>query len=74
VSRLFLHCGICARKQADGLISRGFWGHVAVASVEVHACPSCKEQHSDWETRLLLIANNGTHAQPESPRFGATYR
>lgn len=57
MSRLFLHCEICARKQADGLISRGFWGHVVVEQVEVHACPTCKESYPDWAERLRAPLN-----------------
>ena len=25
---LYLTCGLCGRKQADGLLSRGHWGHL----------------------------------------------
>lgn len=75
MSRLFLSCGFCGRKQADGLISRGFWGHVEIdGSTTLRACPTCKEQYSDWENRLLVIANGGTHGESDSSRFGATYR
>ena len=53
MSRLFLYCGLCGRQQADGLLSRGYWGHLEVTSTYVlRACPTCKEQHSDWEGRL----------------------
>ena len=52
MSRLFLYCGLCGRQQADGLLSRGYWGHLEVSSTYVlRACPTCKE-HPDWEGRL----------------------
>ena len=53
MSRLFLHCGLCGRKQADGLLSRGFWGHLELGEDRaLRACPTCKEQHVDWASRL----------------------
>jgi hypothetical protein len=53
MSSLYLHCGLCGRKQADGLLSRGYWGHLEVATGStLRACPSCK-QSNDWEARLL---------------------
>jgi hypothetical protein len=53
MSRLYLHCGLCGRKQADGLLSRGFWGHLEVGTGNtLCACPTCK-QSVDWEARLL---------------------
>jgi hypothetical protein len=52
MSRLYLHCGLCGRKQADGLLSRGYWGHLEAGSHALCACPVCK-QSADWETRLL---------------------
>jgi hypothetical protein len=51
---LYLRCGLCGRQQADGLLSRGYWGHVDVAEVILRACPTCKEQHHDWEERLRV--------------------
>ena len=53
MTRLYLLCGLCGRQQADGLLSRGYWGHLEVTNTYVlRACPTCKEQHSDWESRL----------------------
>jgi hypothetical protein len=53
MSRLYLLCGLCGRQQADGILSRGYWGHVEVTSTYVlRACPTCKESHLDWEARL----------------------
>ena len=52
MSRLFLQCGLCGRRQADGLLSRGHWGHLDLGSgSSLRACPTCK-QHDDWEQRL----------------------
>ena len=57
MSRLFLLCGLCGRQQADGLLSRGYWGHLDAGNGHaLRACPTCKEQHTDWEARLR--ANN----------------
>jgi hypothetical protein len=66
---LYLHCGLCGRKQADGLLSRGFWGHVVVTNgSSLSACPTCKERYSDWEQRLQM-GDDGS-----STTFGTTYR
>jgi hypothetical protein len=69
MSRLYLHCGLCGRKQADGLLSRGFWGHLqadvvahtdgAHESQALSACPTCK-QGADWEARLLATVPGAT--------------
>jgi hypothetical protein len=67
---LYLSCGLCGRKQADGLLSRGYWGHFEAAPHgTLRACPMCKEQHEDWETKLLAAANSGAFAA--QPAFGA---
>jgi hypothetical protein len=69
VAGLYLHCGLCGRKQADGLLSRGFWGHVVVTNgASRSACPTCKERYSDWELRLQSEQNGSSQA------YGATYR
>jgi hypothetical protein len=53
VSPLYLHCGLCGRKQADGLLSRGHWGHVVVTDGRgLSACPTCREHDPDWAERL----------------------
>jgi hypothetical protein len=53
MSNLYLLCGLCGRTQADGLLSRGYWGHLDLGRGNaLRACPTCKEQHSDWETKL----------------------
>ena len=64
MSRLYLVCGLCGRQQADGLLSRGYWGHLATGNgQELRACPTCKEQHADWEARLLAGARPSTLPQ-----------
>lgn len=61
MSRLYLLCGLCGRQQADGLLSRGYWGHLDAGNGHaLRACPSCKEQHSDWEDKLRAGAGPGT--------------
>ena len=57
---LYLTCGLCGRKQADGLLSRNAWGHAADSQYgQLQACPTCKESHSDWENKLVAAASNG---------------
>ena len=66
MSRLYLHCALCGRKQADGLLSRGYWGHIDVGQgTTVRACPACKERHPDWDVRLRATSP----AVPEAPAF-----
>jgi hypothetical protein len=62
---LYLTCGLCGRKQAEGLLSRSLWGHLEkTPHGTLRACPTCKETVSDWQSRLLEAANGG------SPAFG----
>ena len=67
-----MSCGLCGRKQAEGLLSRGAWGHVdAGEGRTVSACPTCKAQYLDWEDRLRVsVAGETDHG----PRFGSVYR
>jgi hypothetical protein len=64
MSRLYLHCVICSRQQADGLISGAAWGrlelppdleveHPALNGSTFRACPSCVGTHPDWQDRVL---------------------
>jgi hypothetical protein len=64
VPGLYLHCVICSRKQANGLISGAAWGrlelpagssveHPAVHGSTARACPSCVGSIPDWENRVL---------------------
>jgi hypothetical protein len=71
MSRLYLRCGLCGRQQADGLLSRGFWGHLDVADgTALRACPTCKEQHMDWEARLRAL---GDPPSSSESGFGTSY-
>jgi hypothetical protein len=66
---LYLTCGLCGRKQADGLLSRGHWGHLEeTPRGPLRACPTCKESHSDWQERLLGSTNGAVHSE-ESARI-----
>ena len=57
MSPLYLHCAICGRKQADGLLSRGQWGHVVLPDgTPRQACPACKSANADWESVLVASA------------------
>lgn len=74
MSRLYLHCAICSRRQADGLISGAAWGRFEVpdeeAVVEVayrgttlRVCPTCVQAHTDWQERLMAavgFSRNGS--------------
>lgn len=71
--RLFLHCGLCGRKQADGLLSRNAWGHLELdGGNALCACSSCKGQYSDWETRLRATMN-GQAPLVDQSGFGWTH-
>jgi hypothetical protein len=60
---LYLTCGLCGRKQADGLLSRNSWGHLDdVSHGPLRACPTCKESNSDWQAKLVTGANGDTGA------------
>jgi hypothetical protein len=68
MSPLYLRCGICGRRQADGILSRGHWGHVELAGKgTASACPTCKEANPDWEQRLST-----SEAAPQA--YGGSYR
>jgi hypothetical protein len=74
MSRLFLHCALCGRKQADGLLSRAGWGHLEFADGNaVRACTGCKGSNADWEERLRgIVASPG--ASFDHSAFGAAQR
>jgi hypothetical protein len=58
---LYLTCGLCGRKQADGLLSRNSWGHLEqTPHGTLRACPTCKEGNEDWQGRLLEVASGGS--------------
>lgn len=73
MSRLYLFCGLCGRQQADGILSRGHWGHLELGGGNaLRACPTCKEEHSsDWEARLRA-ANPGALDVTAFPQTGAS--
>ncbi len=61
---LYLHCVICSRKQANGLISGAAWGRLELPSDAyadgaspsgiVRVCPSCIGTYpDDWQSRAL---------------------
>lgn len=64
---LYLTCGICGRKQADGLLSRSRWGHLDKTSHgALQACPTCKEQHRDWQDMLVQGVGGNPAMSPAS--------
>ncbi len=77
MSRLYLVCAICDRRQADGLISGAAWGrlalpaeasvdHPAVKESSARACPTCMGQYPDWQDRALRslgLASGGYGSQ-----------
>jgi hypothetical protein len=79
MARLYLHCALCSRKQAEGLISGAAWGrfdvpddaqieHPAYRGTTLRACPTCIQRHTDWRERLLTalgLSNDGV--QPYRP-------
>ena len=80
MSRLYLRCVICARQQADGLISGAAWGRLEIpANATLHhpgvrdslarACPSCASDPG-WEERALnalgLSPNGGFSVRVDS--------
>ena len=68
MSRLFLHCAFCGRKQADGLLSRNSWGHVRAADgTTLMACPGCKATDTGWESRLLATAGPAASSRESGP-------
>jgi hypothetical protein len=73
MSRLYLLCGLCGRQQADGLLSRGYWGHLDAGSGSaLRACPTCKEQHADWESRLRATSDPGAFGASAFPQAGTS--
>ena len=69
---LLLHCSLCGRKQADGLLSRNAWGHLPLDDGTVlRACSSCKSERSDWEMRLRATGLERDPDRPEQARLEA---
>jgi hypothetical protein len=64
---LYLTCGLCGRKQADGLLSRNYWGHLEDSPHgTLRACPTCKEASGDWADKLVRVAT-GSEGYSPSP-------
>jgi hypothetical protein len=64
MSRLYLVCAICERRQADGLLSGAAWGrvelppgtsveHPAVKGTMLLTCPTCVGADPEWAARAL---------------------
>jgi hypothetical protein len=68
MSTLYLHCELCGRRQADGLLSRAAWGHVQLPSGETkQACRTCTSSTADWQDRLRALAGAaGSSLEPGS--------
>lgn len=58
---LYLHCALCGRKQADGLLSGATWARVDANDPSaqtgknagaVRVCPRCQNDHEDWRSRV----------------------
>ena len=73
MSTLYLTCGLCGHKQADGLLSRGHWGHLDTAAGTLRACPRCKAAHPDWESRLLASASGTLERRSFSDEQAAAF-
>jgi hypothetical protein len=65
MSRLYLVCAICDRRQAEGLISGAAWGrmelpagttieHPAVKGTTLLTCPSCVATDPAWADRAFV--------------------
>jgi ribosome-binding protein aMBF1 (putative translation factor) len=61
---LYMSCSLCDRRQADGLLSRGTWGHIHLEGAELHACPTCK-QGSNWEDQVRATLSGAPSAPSE---------
>jgi hypothetical protein len=66
MSRLYLSCALCGRKQASGLLSHAYWGEVRVEGMSHRVCPVCREER-DWEKRVhATLTDLGLeHGSPE---------
>ena len=69
---LYLTCVLCGRKQAEGLLSRGYWGHVdAPPHGTLRACPTCKEANVEWE---ILVIQTVDGSAPQAAYQAGSYR
>lgn len=74
MSRLFLSCALCGRKQAHGLLSHARWGSLDIEPGSPHrVCPLCQEEHGDWEQRVRAVVADELGVEDDSARgrFGA---
>lgn len=75
MSRLYMSCALCGRKQAHGLLSHASWGVVEVSGGSSYrVCPTCKETHRDWEERARVMVVHVTDEDDATPRFGSVFR
>jgi hypothetical protein len=66
---VYLTCGLCGRKQADGLLSRSAWGHLDTGTGQtLRACPTCKNSNEDWQTRLIAGGTSASSAESAAQR------
>lgn len=73
---LYLHCVICSRKQADGIVSGAAWGrvelpvgadHPSVNGSTARVCPTCKGDYPDWPDRAAAsLGLSGGQSSPMS--------
>ena len=74
---LYLHCVICSRKQADGLISGAAWGrlelpagaqidHPGLNGSTLRACPSCMSENPDWQSSVLSSLGFSSAAEAQA--------
>jgi hypothetical protein len=72
MSRLYMSCVVCTRKQAHGLLSHATWAVIEVSGSPYRVCPTCREAHRDWEERaratVLRLGDDGT-----TGRVGSVY-
>lgn len=77
MSRLYLVCAVCSRRQADGLISGAAWGrlelppgaeidHPALKGSHFRCCPSCVQGHPEWQDELLSSLGLSSHEPPRA--------
>lgn len=70
MARLYLHCAICDRKQADGLLSGAAWprfevgpdaarDHPGLQGTALRVCPTCVGRHPDWRDQLMAAFGLG---------------
>ncbi len=64
---MFFSCTLCGRKASVGLLSRAAWGEIEVNGGVERACPTCREEHSDWDRRLLGQAGGAASSHGDEP-------